>query len=1194
MVAKTRGGGSTVTVAPKKLQFKDKLVGKGYSTDALLKKLQSLQQELAEMEQERVDVKSLSSVRKELIQVPILLHKDKGVKAYVACCLADILRLYAPDAPYTADELRDIFQFFFSQLSTGLKGTNSPYYNQYFLLLESLSTVKSVVLVCDLPQADDLMAKIFHDLFMVVRNDLAKNIELCMSDILVALIDECQTVPHTVLETLMKQFIDQNARMDQPAYRLAVEVCNATVDKLQRYVCQYFTDIIVQHSKDDDDFAEIRTAHDLIKQIHRDCPSLLHNVVPQLEEELKVSEYEIRLLATQVLGEMFADKSGTELSKRYPHVWEVWQLRRSDKMAGVRIAFVEACRGIITHHPDLRQSIEELLRTKLLDMDDKVRAATCKLYSQLDYETALHHVTETQLRAVGERCMDKKYSVRAEAMQTLGKLYSLARPEIEDSDAAAISQFGWIPEVLLHAAAANNENRHMVEGFIYQFILPLPSKGEDEATWTDQLLSVLRHVDDRAMNVVLNMSNVKQSRPTLFERFVQICEENNGGVIDVDAEVVKRKLKVVVDRLATQFPDRIKAEEDLHSFAKLNEGRLYKLLKICMDIQTDLKTLVKSYNEFLRRVEQASSSIVGTMSVILRKGSLWTLNTSSIPSLLHRITHASVSETEANDADIGDIERYSRIAKHALAWISKHCPALYRPHVAELIKSLAEKNPQLAEVSLQALAAFGWKANEKRTTDRITKYALGASARHAKFAARIIGNMKENEVALNVVNAIADTISKAKDELLVGHLAALAQLVKVVPDAFEQKSDVIVGVLVNDILMKAAPLEGDAMDTADADEWAADNEVSWSTKAKLLAIKICRNRCIVHGGSKAALDVGAPVLTMLLALLNHGGSISEEQEATDDPTVKSRMRLLAATSLVQMASVSAYCDELVPCFALLALTTQDTCFQVRMGFVVKLIGYLSRRKTDMRLNVILFLTAHDPEREVRDKARTYFAYAMVQATPDTKVSWFEMNFIRLIQMLAHHPDFSFSVEQLKEMAKYIEFYLDLSATADNISLLYHLAMKGKTIRDVLPQFDEVMKTIYLPAENASWLSELGKTVRSPNAKTKTRPKTDVKTGRKRKSPGKSRLAPAPKKPPKKRRKKDFDDEDEEDEKEEVSEIESVNDKDEAESVVGSEAEDEGDSDSEDEDGKLGRGARGRAKKRAKREAKKHKREKNGK
>ena len=58
------------------------------------------------MDQESVDLPSLSSVKKDLISTSIMLHKDRGVKAYSACCMADLLRLYAPDAPYTAAELK--------------------------------------------------------------------------------------------------------------------------------------------------------------------------------------------------------------------------------------------------------------------------------------------------------------------------------------------------------------------------------------------------------------------------------------------------------------------------------------------------------------------------------------------------------------------------------------------------------------------------------------------------------------------------------------------------------------------------------------------------------------------------------------------------------------------------------------------------------------------------------------------------------------------------------------------------------------------------------------------------------------------------------------------------------------------------------------------------------------------------------
>ena len=145
--------------------------------------------------------------------------------------------------------------------------------------------------------------------------------------------------------------------MDNAAYRLTVQVCNQTSDKLQRHVCQYFTDIIVQHSRDEE-FNEVRTAHELVKQLNRSCPSLLHNVVPQLEEELRVEENQIRIMATQVLGEMFADKGGAEFMRKYPMTWTVWLQRKNDKASVVRLAFVEATKGVLINFPDAREAIE--------------------------------------------------------------------------------------------------------------------------------------------------------------------------------------------------------------------------------------------------------------------------------------------------------------------------------------------------------------------------------------------------------------------------------------------------------------------------------------------------------------------------------------------------------------------------------------------------------------------------------------------------------------------------------------------------------------------------------------------------------------------------------------------------------------------------------------------------------------------
>lgn len=51
---------------------------------------------------------------------------------------------------------------------------------------------------------------------------------------------------------------------------------------------------------------------------------------------------------------------------------------------------------------------------------------------------------------------------------------------------------------------------------------------------------------------------------------------------------------VMITANPATLPDVQKASEDLHAFAKANEGRLYKLFKTCIDPQTDLKGLVKS------------------------------------------------------------------------------------------------------------------------------------------------------------------------------------------------------------------------------------------------------------------------------------------------------------------------------------------------------------------------------------------------------------------------------------------------------------------------------------------------------------------------------------------------------------------------------------------------------------------------
>jgi len=91
------------------LQFSDTIswkAGKPLNIQTLLKRLKALHEELEKLEQEQVEVSSLLDTAKELCSPNLIGHKDATVRSFVASCLADMLRLHAPDAPYNLNQLK--------------------------------------------------------------------------------------------------------------------------------------------------------------------------------------------------------------------------------------------------------------------------------------------------------------------------------------------------------------------------------------------------------------------------------------------------------------------------------------------------------------------------------------------------------------------------------------------------------------------------------------------------------------------------------------------------------------------------------------------------------------------------------------------------------------------------------------------------------------------------------------------------------------------------------------------------------------------------------------------------------------------------------------------------------------------------------------------------------------------------------
>ncbi|KAH9866567.1 hypothetical protein J1614_008257 [Plenodomus biglobosus] len=343
----------------KKLKFKQPLVGrpgKQIGVSDLLKRLKALLDELRTIDQEAAHRESLMPVAQELAHQSLLQHKDHGVRAWTICCIVDMLKLFAPDAPYPASKLKEIFSVIILKLLPLLADPSHTYNSQHMYILRSLAEWKSILLVNEIPGSDQLTSALFTTCFDVLSGpsksdngeELSKNVEHNMTEILSTIIDEAPAVTHDVVDVIVAQFLwadpitlgssakgKKGVQLDAkqstlrrkeapPAYNMATNVCNAFPEKMARLIGNYFSSVIVDFTNSagsyrregaednahkgpsEDDIDEANKAHRLLRELWKCCPGVLQEIIPHLQDELATETVQLRQLATETFGDMIS------------------------------------------------------------------------------------------------------------------------------------------------------------------------------------------------------------------------------------------------------------------------------------------------------------------------------------------------------------------------------------------------------------------------------------------------------------------------------------------------------------------------------------------------------------------------------------------------------------------------------------------------------------------------------------------------------------------------------------------------------------------------------------------------------------------------------------------------------------------------------------------------------------------------
>ncbi|XP_045429238.1 sister chromatid cohesion protein PDS5 homolog A isoform X9 [Pipistrellus kuhlii] len=300
------------------------------TTDEMIKRLKMVVKTFMDMDQDSEDEKQqYLPLALHLASEFFLRNPNKDVRLLVACCLADIFRIYAPEAPYTShDKLKDIFLFITRQLK-GLEDTKSPQFNRYFYLLENLAWVKSYNICFELEDCNEIFIQLFRTLFSVINNSHNKKVQMHMLDLMSSIIMEGDGVTQELLDSILINLIPAHKNLNKQSFDLAKGLLKRTVQTIEACIANFFNQVLVLGKSSVSDLSE--HIFDLIQELFAIDPHLLLSVMPQLEFKLKSNDGEERLAVVRLLAKLFGSKDSDLATQNRP-LWQCFLGRALNEM----------------------------------------------------------------------------------------------------------------------------------------------------------------------------------------------------------------------------------------------------------------------------------------------------------------------------------------------------------------------------------------------------------------------------------------------------------------------------------------------------------------------------------------------------------------------------------------------------------------------------------------------------------------------------------------------------------------------------------------------------------------------------------------------------------------------------------------------------------------------------------------------
>uniref|UniRef100_A0A674K245 PDS5 cohesin associated factor B n=1 Tax=Terrapene triunguis TaxID=2587831 RepID=A0A674K245_9SAUR len=1024
--SKTRANDGKITYPPGVKEISDKI-----SKEEMVRRLKMVVKTFMDMDQDSEEEKELYlNLALHLASDFFLKHPDKDVRLLVACCLADIFRIYAPEAPYTSpDKLKDIFMFITRQLK-GLEDTKSPQFNRYFYLLENIAWVKSYNICFELEDSNEIFTQLYRTLFSVINNGHNQKVHMHMVDLMSSIICEGDTVSQELLDTVLVNLVPAHKNLNKQAYDLAKALLKRTAQAIEPYITNFFNQVLMLGKTSISDLSE--HVFDLILELYNIDGHLLLSVLPQLEFKLKSNDNEERLQVVKLLAKMFGAKD-SELASQNKPLWQCYLGRFNDIHVPIRLECVKFASHCLMNHPDLAKDLTEYLKVRSHDPEEAIRHdVIVSIVTAAKKDLLL--VNDPLLNFVRERTLDKRWRVRKEAMMGLAQIYKKYSLQSEAGKEAA-KQISWIKDKLLHIYYQNSiDDRLLVERIFAQYMVPHNLETNERMKCLYYLYATLDSNAVKALNEMWKCQNLLRHQ---VKDLVDLIKQPK---TDASSKAIFSKVMVITRNL----PDPGKAQDFMKKFTQVLEDdeKIRNQLEMLVSPSCSCKQAEGCVREITKKLgnpKQPTNPFLEMIKFLLERIAPVHIDTESISALIKQV-NKSIDGT-ADDEDEGvPTDQAIRAGLELLKVLSFTHPISF--HSAETFESLLAclkmDDEKVAEAALQIFKNTGSKIEEDFPHIRsallpvLHHKAKKGPPRQAKYAIHCIHaifSSKETQFA-QIFEPLHKSLDPSNLEHLITPLVSIGHIAMLAPDQFAAPLKSLVATfIVKDLLMNDR-LPGKKTTKL----WAPDEEVSPETLVKIQAIKMMVRWLL--GMKNNHSKSGTSTLRLLTTILHSDGDLTEQGKISKPDM--SRLRLAAASAIVKLAQEPCY-HEIITLeqYQLCALAVNDECYQVRQIFAQKLHKGLSRLRLPLEYMAICALCAKDPVKERRAHARQCLVkninvrreYLKQHAAVSEKLLSLLPEYVvpYTIHLLAHDPDYVKvqDIEQLKDIKECLWFILEI-------------------------------------------------------------------------------------------------------------------------------------------------------------------------